>query len=117
RLSLAAHELNSIFSVDVAGLDYVHMYFRVSPDGRTSYDGATLSLAKPFSASSLLQASYTLSSLQGSGAVAADAPNVIKLDAAYAYEWDAKTTATLGTSLRVIEGSPWQATMHVRAGV
>ena len=50
-------------------------------------------------------------------AIAADAPNVIKLDAAYAYEWDARTTATLGTSFRVIQGSPWQATMDVRAGV
>jgi len=114
---LAAGVQSQIFRDVVAGLDYVHKDFRDAPDGRTSYDGATLSLAKPFSASSLLQASYTLSSLQGSGAVAADAPNVIKLDAAYAYEWDAKTTATLGTSLRVIEGSPWQATMDVRAGI
>jgi outer membrane receptor protein involved in Fe transport len=114
---LAAGVQSQIFRDVVAGLDYVHKDFRDAPDGRTSYDGATFSLAKPFSASSLLQASYTLSSLQGSRTVGADAANVIKLDAAYAYEWDAKTTATLGTSFRAIEGSPWQATVDVRAGV
>src|SRR5439155_640976 len=77
---LAAGVQSQIFRDVVAGLDYVHKDFRDAPDGRTSYDGATLSLAKPFSASSLLQASYTLSSLDGPRTLAADAPNVIKLD-------------------------------------
>jgi Carboxypeptidase regulatory-like domain/TonB dependent receptor len=114
---LAAGVQSQIFRDVVAGLDYVHKDFRDAPDGRSSYDAATFSLAKPFSASSLLQASYTHSSLRGAGAIAADAPNVIKLDAAYAYEWDAKTTATLGTSFQAIDGSPWQVTLDLRAGV
>src|SRR5438046_1273943 len=86
----------------VAGLDYVHKQFSDAPDGRTSYDGATLFVAKPFSASSLLQASYTLSSLRGAGNIAGDSPNAIKLDAAYAYAWSATTTLTRGTHLRAI---------------
>ena len=101
----------------VAGLDYVHKQFSDAPDGRTSYDGATLFVAKPFSASSLLQASYTLSSLRGAGNIAGDSPNAIKLDAAYAYEWSAKTTLTCGTSFRAIQSSPWQTTLDVRLGM
>jgi len=101
----------------VAGLDYVHKQFSDAPDGRTSYDGATLFLAKPLSASSLLQASYTLSSLRGAGNIAGDYPNALKLDAAYAYEWSAKTTLTCGTSFRAIQSSPWQTTLDVRLGM
>jgi hypothetical protein len=51
------------------------------------------------------------------GAIPGDAPNALKLDAAYAYEWDAKTTATFGTSFRAVQSSPWLATLDVRAGV
>jgi hypothetical protein len=101
----------------VAGLDYVHKQFSDASDGRTSYDGATLFVAKPFSASSLLQASYTLSSLRGAGNIAGDSPNALKLDAAYAYEWNAKTTLTCGTSFRAIQSSPWQTTLDVRLGM
>jgi len=101
----------------VAGVDYIHKDFRDAPDGRDSYDAATLSLAKPFSANSLLQASYTLSSLRGTGNLAGDTPSALKLDAAYAYEWDPKTTATFGTSFRAIEGSPWQTTIDARVGL
>jgi carboxypeptidase family protein len=101
----------------VAGLDYVHKEFSDAPDGRTSYDGATLFVAKPFSAGSLLQASYTLSSLRGSGAIAGDAPHALKIDAAYAYEWSPKTTFTLGSSFRAIQASPWQTTLDVRLGM
>jgi outer membrane receptor protein involved in Fe transport len=114
---LAAGIQSQIWRDLVAGLDYVHKDFRDAPDLRDSYDAATVSLAKPFSASSLLQASYTLSSLRGPGNIAGDTPNVLKLDAAYAYEWDPKTTATAGASFRAIEGSPWQTTVDVRAGV
>jgi len=60
---------SQVFRDLVCGLDYVHKDFRDAPDGRTAYDGATLSLAKPFSASSLVQASYTLASLRGSGTI------------------------------------------------
>jgi len=98
----------------VAGLDYVHKQFGGSPDGRTSYDGATVFVAKPFSASTLLSASYTRSTLRGSDNVLANAPNVFKLDAAYAFEWSPRTTLTFGTSLRAIQASPWQTTLDVR---
>ena len=98
----------------VAGLDYVHKQFGGSPDGRTSYDGATIFVAKPFSASTLLSASYTRSTLRGSDNVLANAPNVFKLDAAYAFEWSPRTTLTFGTSLRAIQASPWQTTLDVR---
>src|SRR5204863_214377 len=85
---LAAGVQSQIWRDVVASLDYIHKDFRDALDGRDSYDAATLSLAKPFSANSLLQASYTLSSLRGPGRnIAADTPNVLKLDAAYAYEW------------------------------
>jgi Carboxypeptidase regulatory-like domain/TonB dependent receptor len=101
----------------VAGVDYVHKQFGGSADGRTSYDGATVFVAKPFSASSLLTASYTRSTLRGSSSVSANAPNVFKLDAAYAYEWDPRTTFSMGTSFRAIEASPWQTTIDVRLSV
>src|SRR5919204_564883 len=114
---LAAGVQSQVWRDLVAGIDYIHKDFRDAPDGRDSYDAATLSLAKPFSANSLLQASYTLSSLRGSGNIPADAPTALKLVAAYAYEWDPKTTATLGSSFRAIEGSPWQTTIDVRVGV
>jgi hypothetical protein len=114
---LAAGIQSQIWRDVVAGLDYVHKDFRDAPDGRDSYDAATLSLAKPFSASSLLQASYTFSSLRGSANSAADTPSAVKLDAAYAYEWDPKTTATAGFSFRAIEGNPWVTTVDVRLGV
>jgi hypothetical protein len=114
---LAAGVQSQIWRDLVAGLDYVHKDFHDAPDGRDSYDAATISLAKPFSASSLLQASYTLSSLRGPGNIDGDAPNAVKLDAAYAYEWDAKTTATAGASFRAIEGNPWLTTVDVRFGV
>jgi Carboxypeptidase regulatory-like domain/TonB dependent receptor len=108
---------SQVFRDLVGAVDYVHKDFRDAPDGRSSYDGVTLSVAKPFSASSLLQASYTVSSLRGTGNIAGDAPNAVKLDAAYAYEWDAKTTATFGTSFRALQTSPWQTTLDVRFGV
>ena len=115
---LAAGVQSQIWRDVVASLDYIHKDFRDALDGRDSYDAATLLLAKPFSANSLLQASYTLSSLRGPGRnIAADTPNVLKLDAAYAYEWDPKTTATFGSSFRAIEGSPWQTTVDVRVGI
>jgi hypothetical protein len=101
----------------VAGLDYVHKQFSGAPDRRSSYDGATLFVAKPFSAGSLLQASYTLSSLRGAGNIPGDAPNALKIDAAYAYEWSANTTLTFGSSFRAVQANPWQTTVDVRLGM
>ena len=98
------------------GLAYVHKKFSGAPDGRTSYDGVTASIAKPFFAGTLLRASYTRSSLRGAGEIPGDAPNAFKLDGAYAYEWSAKTTVTFGTSFRAIEGSPWLTTLDARLG-
>lgn len=100
----------------VGGLGYVHKRFDGALDGRTGYDAFTISLAKPFSASSLLRASYTHASLRGGAPLPGEAPNAFKLDAAYAYEWSANTTLTLGTSFRAIEGSPWLTTLDVRLG-
>jgi hypothetical protein len=108
---------SQVFRDLVAGLDYVHKQFGGSPDGRTSFDGATIFVAKPFSASSLLSASYTRSSLRGVGSIPGNAPNVFKLDAAYAYEWSARTTLSFGTSFRAIQASPWQTTVDVRLGM
>jgi len=99
------------------GLGWVHKQFSGAPDGRTSFDALTLSLEKPFSAGALLRASYTLSSLRGPAPMPDDAPNAFKLDAGYAYEWDPRTTLTLGTSFRAIEASPWQTTIDARLGV
>lgn len=101
----------------VGGLGYLHKQFDGALDGRTGYDAFTVSLAKPFSASSLLRASYTRASLRAGAAIPGEAPNVFKLDAAYAYEWSAKTTLTLGTSFRAIDASPWQTTLDVRLGM
>ncbi|MGZ6123690.1 MAG: carboxypeptidase regulatory-like domain-containing protein [Myxococcales bacterium] len=103
-----------VFRDLVGGLGYVRKQFDGAPDGRTGYDAVTVSVAKPFSASSLLRASYTLSSLRGAAGIAEDASNAFKIDAAYAYEWSAKTTVTLGTSFRAIEASPWQTTIDMR---
>jgi hypothetical protein len=100
----------------VGGLGYVHKRFEGALDGRTGYDGFTISVAKPFSAGSLLRASYTRASLRGGVPLPGEAPNTFKIDAAYAYEWSANTTFTLGTSFRAIEGSPWLTTLDVRLG-
>ncbi len=105
---------SQVFRDLVAGLDYVHKQFGGAPDGRTSYDGATVFVAKPFSANSLLSASYTRSTLRGASSVSANAANVFKLDAAYAYEWSPRTTFSFGTSFRAIQASPWQTTLDVR---
>ena len=101
----------------VAGLDYVHKNFSGAADGRSSYDAATVFVSKPFSASSFLRASYTLSSLRGTGSIPGDAPNQIRLDAGYAYEWSASTTLSFGTSFRAIQGNPWLTTVDVRLGM
>ena len=101
----------------VAGLDYVHKNFSGAPDGRSSYDAATVFVSKPFSASSFLRASYTLSSLRGTGSIPGDAPNQIRLDAGYAYEWSTSTTLSFGTSFRAIQGNPWLTTVDVRLGM
>ncbi len=98
----------------VGGLGFLHKEFSGAPDGRTSYDGLTVSVTKPFSAGTLLRASYTRSWLRGVADPAAEAPHVFKLDAAYAYEWTAKTTLTFGSSLRAIDASPWLTTLDVR---
>ncbi|HEY6909721.1 MAG TPA: TonB-dependent receptor [Myxococcales bacterium] len=107
----------------------------VNSPSRT-YDGVTLSLARRFAEGWFLQASYTLSSLRGdyagpfraesleqdphltseyarpgslfnrSGPLPGDAPQVIKLDGAYAYEYSPRTTFTLGVAFRAIQGAP-----------
>jgi hypothetical protein len=61
-----------------------------------------------------LRASYTASTLRGPGQIPGDVPNAVRLDAAYAYEWDANTTLTFGGSFRAIEASPWVTTLDVR---
>ena len=99
------------------GLLYVHKMFDGALDGRSSYDALTISVAKPFSFGTLLAASYTYSSLRGASDIPEDAPSQVKLDAAYAYEWDAKTTLTGGASFRAIETSPWTIALDARLGL
>ena len=107
----------------------------VPSPGRT-YDGVTLSAARRFADGYFLQASYTLSSFHGdyagpfraesleqdphltseyarpgsllnrSGPLPGDAPQVIKLDGAYAYEYSPRSTFTLGLAFRAIQGAP-----------
>jgi hypothetical protein len=100
----------------VGALRYVHKQFEGALDGRTGFDAVTVSVEKPFSFNSLLRASYTRAWLRGGAPLPGEAPNTFKLDAAYAYEWSAKTTLSLGMSFRAIEASPWQTTLDVRVG-
>lgn len=84
----------------VLGIDYIHKFFRPG-----LYDAATISLARPFAQSWLVQASYTYA--------ARDQGVALKLTSAYAYEWTPRTTFTLGESLHVID----TALLDVRAGI
>lgn len=107
----------------------------VPSPGRT-YDGVTLAVARRFAEGYFLQASYTVSSLRGnyagpfraesldqdphltseyarpasllnrSGPLPGDAPQVIKLDGAYAYEYGPRTTMTVGLAFRATQGAP-----------
>jgi hypothetical protein len=118
----------------VVGVDYTHKL--ANPLVRRVYDGVTLSAFKQFSDNYLLQASYTFSSWRGdwagpfrpeslasatdltsafsaasgqvnqAGPLPGDAPHVVKLDAAYVYEWTARTTVTVGTAFRAFQGGP-----------
>jgi hypothetical protein len=108
----------------------------VVPSPDRTYDGVTLGVSRRFAEGYFLQASYTLSSLRGnyagpfraesldadphltsefarpaslvnrSGPLPGDTPQVIKLDGAYAYEYTARTTFTLGLAFRAIQGAP-----------
>jgi len=100
------------------------------------YDGVTLSVARPFAQGYFLEASYTLSSWRGNysgpfraedlaapphltgefdftsqaanrnGPLPGGAPQVFKLDGAYAYEYSPSTTFTFGAVFRAIQGMP-----------
>ncbi len=96
-----------VFRDLVAGAVYEH----ASLDQR-QYDGVTLLLRKPFGENYLLSASYTLSRLRN-GPPADDAPNVFKLDLAYLYEVDARTSVSLGAALRLFDQATAQATALV----
>ena len=81
-----------------AGIDYTR---------RPLYDGVTATIAKPLSQNYLLQLSWT----HAWWSVATD---IVKLDAAYAYEWTPRSTLTLGTALRAIRGAGWQTDLAAR---
>ncbi|HET7786233.1 MAG TPA: TonB-dependent receptor [Myxococcales bacterium] len=106
------------------------------PSPSRTYDGVTLSVARRFADGYFLQASYTVSSFRGnyagpfraesleadphltteyaraasllnrSGALPGDAPQVIKVDGAYAWDYSPRTTFTLGLAFRAIQGAP-----------
>ena len=108
----------------------------LEPPPRRVYDGITLSMNKNFSDSYLLTASYTYSQYRGNypglfnaannqldpnilseydllsllpnkdGPLPGDVPNSFKLDGAYVYELDAKTSLNLGGNFRADEGTP-----------
>jgi hypothetical protein len=106
------------------------------PPPRRIYDGVTLSVNKAFSDNYLVTASYTWSSFRGNypglfrtengqldpnilseydllsllpnkdGPLPGDVPNSFKLDGAYVYELDAKTTLNLGGNFQANQGTP-----------
>jgi Carboxypeptidase regulatory-like domain/TonB-dependent Receptor Plug Domain len=106
------------------------------PKPERIYDGVTLSVNKAFSDSYLVTASYTWSSFRGNypglfrsengqldpnilseydllsllpnkkGPLPGDVPNSFKVDGAYVYELDAKTTFNFGANFRADEGTP-----------
>lgn len=88
----------------VASIDYTH---------KRNFDGVTLSVGKPLSQNYLLQASCALSS----STALYDARSILKLDAAYAYEWTARTTVTLGTAVHAVNSSAWAIGVDARAGL
>lgn len=94
---LAAGLESQVFRDLVAGAGYQHL----SLQGR-HYDGVTLFLRKPFAENYLLSASYTLSRVSGAFA-ADDGPHAFKLDLAYLYELDARTSLSLGTAVRLFD--------------
>lgn len=93
----AAGVESQVFRDLVAGL----VYERSSLDQR-NYDGVTAFARKPFADSYLLSASYTLSRLRGVNR--GDNPgNAFKLDLAYLYELDARTSLSLGAAVRLLD--------------
>jgi hypothetical protein len=88
----------------VASIDYTH---------KRNFDGVTLSVGKPLSQNYLLQASCALSS----STALYDARSILKLDAAYACEWTARTTVTLGTAVHAVNSSAWAIGVDARAGL
>jgi hypothetical protein len=88
----------------VASIDYTHKH---------NFDGVTLSVGKPLSQNYLLQASCGLSS----STALYDGRSILKLDAAYAYEWTARTTVTLGTAVHAVNSSAWAIGVDARAGL
>jgi len=94
----------------VAGLDYTHR--QLTPLQRL-YDGVCASLSKPLSDNYVLQLSYTRSWWRGETPLVAE-PDVIKLDAGYAYEWTARTTLSFGAAFRAIRSSGWETDLDLR---
>jgi hypothetical protein len=88
---------SQVFRDLVAGAVYEHAVL----DARR-FDAVTLLVRKPFGENYLLSGSYTLSRLRG-GSPADDAPNVFKLDLAYLYELDARTSVSLGAAVRLFD--------------
>ena len=86
-----------VFRDLVAGVEFDHATLAA----RRS-DGVTLLVRKPFAENYLLSASYTLSRLVGAYA-ADDAPHVFKLDLAYLYEVDARTSVSAGAAVRLFD--------------
>lgn len=88
----------------VASADYTHT---------GASDVVTLSAGKPLSQNYLLQASCAFgSSPQQPGAAV-----LAKLEAGYLYEWSAKTTATLGTALRIANRGSGAVALDARAAL
>jgi hypothetical protein len=108
----------------------------LEPPPRRVYDGLTLSVNKAFSDNYLVTASYTYSAFRGNypglfrtengqldpnilseydllsllpnkdGPLPGDVPNSFKIDGAYVYELDAKTTLNFGANFRADQGTP-----------
>ena len=83
----------------VASFDYTH---------KRAYDAATFSIGKQFSENYLLQASFALAPSPG---------DVLKLEAAYVYEWSPKTSFSLGTAVHAVDGPAWEFGVDARAAV
>lgn len=85
-----------VFADAVASVEYAHT-------GKP-YDAVMVALRKPFAQNYLLQASYAY-------------PHAVKLDAAYLYEWTARTSASLGATFHAIENNPWDTKVAARAAL
>jgi hypothetical protein len=88
----------------VASIDYSR---------RPDSEAVTLAVAKPVSENYLLQASTTI----GASSQPGRSPDLLKLDAAYAYEWTPKTTVSLGLAVHAADSPAWRVGLDARAAL